>query len=757
MVHRNDIGTLSRTALVLRAVLPFLFLVAPAQAVDYALLVGVSEYPALGKEYQLRGPQNDVMLMNRVLVQRGLDPAHVRILGDGIEGAGLPTRAAILGALDDLANRLGEGDRLYLHLSGHASQQPNGPNDTDYEPDGLDEVFLPRDITRWDAKGGRIENGIVDDELGVLIDRLVAKGVFVWLVADTCTAGTIVRGALPSQIRYRGIAASALGVPTSSGGADGSGQSLDTWQAGSFKVEVRAPIRAARGGGNPGAGSAGGYVAFYAARAGEPEPEEKTPDHAADAQWYGLLTRRLGEALAATHQAGRATSYRRLGERIRQGYAGRQAPNPLFDGPGLDAPVLGTPTQGAVEQALQWPIIKKTYPVGIHIPVGRLAQIGPGSRLALLAKPDDETARALGIAEVGSVQDLSAELRTIAADGKPALETGAIPADAYARLVHQAIDFEVRVARPALPAEADAAERAAAERIERLAAQPTAEGIRLRWVAPGEAAEIRLGFTSRESAQCRGGNGTADKHAALLWVAQGDGGIRCDGPEQNISLNLGGSPAELETTLSDTLQRIAKVLNLNRVAERLASASVGGKLKVDLRIRPKGSDEDCDRGAKPLTPDGIATPSIGDRACLDIKNVGEAPMDINIFFVDGRYGIRPVHPYGENLPMTLDPAQSIRTIRAEFGDKILGQEQIIVIAVERIRQQPPLDLGFLAQPTLDRTRAEKTMPRGGDDILGLFQEAGFGIGGIRGGLDPLDRRASVSVYRWRLGAPNASL
>lgn len=703
MANRNNIGTLSRTALALRAVLPFLLLAAPAQAVDYALLVGVSEYPALGKEYQLRGPQNDVTLMNEVLVHRGLDPAHVRILADGVEGAGLPTRAAILGALADLANRLGEGDRLYLHLSGHASQQPNGPDDD--EPDGLDEVFLPRDITRWDAKGGRIENGIVDDELGVLIDRLVAKGVFVWLVADTCTSETIVRGAPPNQVHYRGIAASALGVPTAPGGADGSGQSLDTWQAGSFNVEVSAPPVAALGGANQGVGSAGGYVTFYAARAGEPEPEEQSPYQAADARWYGLLTRRLGEALAATHQASRATSYRRLGERIRQGYAGRQAPNPLFDGTGLDAPVLGSATQGAVEQARQWPIIKKTYPAGIHIPVGRLAQIGPGSRLALLAKPDDETAQALGIAEVTSAQDLSAELRTIAADGKPALETGAIPADAYARLVHQAIDFEVRVARPALPAEADVAERTAAELIERLAAQPAAEGIRLRWVASGESAEIRLGFTPRDSAWCRGGDGTADQHTVLLWVAQGEGGIRCDGPTKSISITLDDPPAAFETKLRDTLQPIAKVLNLNRVAERLASASAGGKLKVDLRIRPKGSDENCDRGAQPLTPDGIATPSIGDRTCLDIKNIGEAPVDINIFFVDGRYGIHPVHPSGEQSSTMLDPGQSMTTIRKRFEADTFGQEQLIVIAVEHGQQGQPLDLGFLAQPTLPPTRS----------------------------------------------------
>jgi hypothetical protein len=272
----------------------------------------------------------------------------------------------------------------------------------------------------------------------------------------------------------------------------------------------------------------------------------------------------------------------------------------------------------------------------------------------------------------------------------------------------------------------------------------------LRWVAPGESAEIRLGFTPLDNVQCRVGDGTAAGRAALLWVAQGDGGIRCDGPQRTISIGLDRPSAKLETTLADTLQRIAKVLNLNRVAERLASAESPGRLKVDLRYRPKGSDEDCDRGAKPLMPDSIATPSIGDRACLDIENVGDAAMDINIFFVDGRYGIRPVHPNGEEGPMTLEPGQSMATVRKRFEAGTLGLEQLVVIAVEHVQQSQALDLEFLAQPTLEPTRSGERKALDGTGLIGLFEAAGFGIGGTRRALDPLNRTASVSIYRWRL-------
>lgn len=100
--------------------------------------------------------------------------------------------------------------------------------------------------------------------------------------------------------------------------------------------------------------------------------------------------------------------------------------------------------------------------------------------------------------------------------------------------------------------------------------------------------------------------------------------------------------------------------------------------------------------------------------------------------------------------MTLEPGHSMATVRRRFEAGTLGLEQLIVIAIEHSPQRPPLDLGFLAQPTLAPARAGEAQARDGNGIIGLFQAAGFGIGGTRGELDPLDRRASFSIYRWRL-------
>ena len=121
-IHKNN--KISRMLWCTVLVLLAMDIVVPSHAVDYALLVGVSEYPTLGEDHQLRGPKNDVMLMKEVLSRRGLDLANIRILADGVAGAELPTRATILGALERLAELMGTSDRLYLHLSGHATQQP---------------------------------------------------------------------------------------------------------------------------------------------------------------------------------------------------------------------------------------------------------------------------------------------------------------------------------------------------------------------------------------------------------------------------------------------------------------------------------------------------------------------------------------------------------------------------------------------------------------------------------------------------------
>ena len=162
------LGKAKRVAGILAGCMLFMA-AAAAQAENYALLIGVTNYPQKGRA--LKGPRNDVALMWNVLTGRGFEPSNITVLADSLEGRqvesdivshGLPTRRAILAALGKLAQTAQAGDVVYIHFSGHGAVQPDAGGD---EPDRRDEIFLPIDIGQWNEEAQGVENAIVDDEL----------------------------------------------------------------------------------------------------------------------------------------------------------------------------------------------------------------------------------------------------------------------------------------------------------------------------------------------------------------------------------------------------------------------------------------------------------------------------------------------------------------------------------------------------------------------------------------------------------------
>jgi len=190
--------------------------------------------------------------------------------------------------------------------------------------DGLDEIFLPYDVGRWNGSAGGVENAIVDDEFGTSIDALRATGAFVWVVFDACHSGTMDRGNPDAQAeeRDRGLEPSELGVPLDDltlGDGDPVEGTMDEDEA------LSEPL--------PGA-----LVAFYAAQSWERAPEKIFRNDKGERAFFGLFSRTLADTLAANPDM----SFDDLIDAVRVSYAdqGRDSPNPLAEGSALDADVF---------------------------------------------------------------------------------------------------------------------------------------------------------------------------------------------------------------------------------------------------------------------------------------------------------------------------------------------------------------------------------------------------------------------------------
>jgi hypothetical protein len=314
-----------------------LLLAPTACAETHALLVGVSGYPSLPETRRLRGPANDVQLLGETLRRAGVSASAIRILADGVPGsAGLPTRREILGSLKTLARKASTGDWVVLYLSGHGSQQPQPPGPhTHIEPDGLDEIFLPYDIGRWNGGKMVVENAIVDDEISAALDAFRKKGVHVWAIFDTCHAGDMAKGIVLGHdapvTRY--ISPTTLGVPDLA-----TNQAHHTaGQKSALAAHPRPVIDAP--------------VVYYASQPDEPASEELLQDIFVDTRtrrYYGLFTWLIADELLKGN-----AGFRELSRRVADRYSARPYPTPLFEG-NLDqlSPFVGNQTAAVQRMTL---------------------------------------------------------------------------------------------------------------------------------------------------------------------------------------------------------------------------------------------------------------------------------------------------------------------------------------------------------------------------------------------------------------------
>lgn len=704
---------------------------------NYAVLVGVNNYVNLDPQNQLHGAANDVALMQAVLRSRGFADDHILIVADGIPAAQIPTREAIMGALAAITKKAQHGDFVYLHFSGHGSQQPEDAARTDrgHKPDGMNEIFLPRDIGNWSENDTSITNAIVDFEINAVITALRNKGAFVWAVFDSCHSASMARGAALEDVRFRQVDPARLGVPANR--IEKAMRDSAAVHTGSADAAAASPLGAPRNLNR----DAGGFVAFYAAQTSETAPEMTLPRDAGDGKRQGLFSFTLAQAI---EQNG-SISYRQLRDFVLYQYAalGQLSTTPLIEGTDLDAPIFG---DANVKRVQQWAIALDGAQARIR--AGTMQDISDGALFAILSDPLQTDAQAIGYLQAAGVKVFETSLvdttqRPSGKESIPALSPDAIPKGSYARLLQSTPNFSLTVAMPPSATSASRDEARVLKIIQQLQAAPPS-GLRVMWVASDQPADLRLSFGVI-------GAPKSQRESGQLWLLPPSGELIASGPGRSHSIALAQSDADLSAKLQDSLQRISRYVNLLRVSAQMpAGASSVADIQVQAILTRAHAKESA-----PL-PDGVL-PKLYSDDTLDFKIVNNGPSaaDVTLLFLDSQYGITAMYPQAGRLNR-IKPGGEDHAIIQIDADTV-GVERMLVISVAAEPNQPNADFSFLQQQTLATERGEAPGMR--SPLNALFAEAAFGAYSSRGAKVRVDHgeAASMSLISWQTAiAPDSS-
>ncbi|MEM6695294.1 MAG: caspase family protein [Pseudomonadota bacterium] len=635
-----------------------------AQAETRALLIGVSDYEAsdLGIA-DLKGPANDIRLLQTVLTERGV--SDFRILADGVEGGVRPTRAAILAAFDALARDAEQDDFIFIHFSGHGSQQPDQNGD---ETDGLDEVFLAIDSNRAPLGDPRILNAIVDDEIGEAVAKIRARGADVWMVIDSCHSGSGLR-AVSSNVAVRFVDPASFGIDVTAQAPAEPGLDLADDNEGDL---------------------AGGFLAFYSARSSEIAREVKMQD--GDAGWYGIFTAKLAARLSTVD----AVSFRQLfqatladlNDSTFPGAARLQTPS--WEGNLIDATVFGgrdtvglrrfRVTRGAIEAGL------------IH-------GISEGTLVALVADAAAPADAIIGYGQVERVEPTRAVLRPVAASCEPrsailCAEEGTLSAGAaFAQIVGHPIDREVRLAPVLDLATGTRLDASAAPMVTLAGAMAAAQeaGHRLRLDAAAYDVDVawdgaRLWFGPRSTIE--------DSPVGLSWGA--------DDSTDLTALLIRIERAETLARLFNAVESGSTLLNPNPVAvsARISAVDVDALAGLASGIDPI---DECERARLGIDRTlGNPLESGADVKQCDIleftaQGLVAGAWDVNRVYIDAQYcigveyelieGARQMRRIGREKTMCSDCPTGYAA----------GEEQLFIVVTESVDNAEPLNLTNLLE------------------------------------------------------------
>lgn len=742
----------------------------------------------------LLGTYNDAVLIGETLIRSGAKREDITILADKpsaelLEKKGNPrlratslqidalaTRDNILGALKKAAIDTRPGDEVLLSFSGHGIQQVETVAGS--EPDGRDEVFLPFDTGAPDTKGTKVENAILDDEIGAVIDAIRSKGGNVTFLADFCHSGDSQRDAAappPEPIEAK------LKLP----------------ERKYVAVSDAGFVRDLAGETKKGQAGWGAYVGMMAAPSAVQARQALAPAFADRSEQapHGLLT----VYAMANWNNPRVYSYRDLANRITAGTdKHKKAPRPEFDGD-IDRPLMGGLMKSAAAAgagAGSWAVFKPATVVAkstdparietLEMSAGQLqgviegtivglALAGPAGDKTILYGRVDKADAYKAILVPATFGDIPAERWTDVRDidGKPLTRAVRL----IATIEQQPVQLDYRIALPAAPASPTPAQKAALAAL--TAIKPADIGAT--FVPAGQDADLVLGFDK-------------DK-PDLLILRQPPGRITASFGDLDLAAVMaagGGAPdVRMRFTIGGALVKATRFSRLQRVLASPAMATgepgedPAKAVQVEFYVgRPKaltaGACPDTsadyyavDKDARKVGGDGSEAGSFTFQRCdwlfIKITNGGESDVYVNPLIFspdggillfdgqDGRLGIKKDNPTrlraGESgvLQYSLSDAQQGAQLRDDFVLLVSDVTDGVPLSYARLTQCPvvpgPEDgaaCAVAAGPSLAGTRMRNN-GAGGTAIEELIDAALVGSTTRSG---PVKKPTAVSALRF---------
>lgn len=145
-----------------------------------ALIVGVNEYSADPRRYNLEGCENDADMMKQLLIYRfDFDPKDIKVI---------KSRNATLGDIRrEMENHLIKGtkpgDLVVFFYSGHGTRVPEKIQG--YSSDGYEEAICPSDAV---PVKNNAKNVLFDVDIGDLLEKIPTDNIVV--ILDCCFSGT---------------------------------------------------------------------------------------------------------------------------------------------------------------------------------------------------------------------------------------------------------------------------------------------------------------------------------------------------------------------------------------------------------------------------------------------------------------------------------------------------------------------------------------------------------------------------------------